>query len=103
MNIYENIPHQFDDEITDTIIKGKNIRIERIVSDGQTTPENFWYDQNENEWLTLIDGKATLLFENGKEITLKKGDTLLIKSHEKHKVTYTSHNPVCLWLCVFYK
>jgi cupin 2 domain-containing protein len=76
-----------------------NARIERIVSTGQVSG---WYDQTETEFVALLEGTATIEFGNGNTVALSKGDTLLIEPHERHRVTYTSDNPPCVWLCVFY-
>ena len=101
MNIFKAIPSP-DEEITEILYETENTRIERIVSCGQSSPDGFWYDQNEDEWLTLLEGQAILRFED-KTVTLGSGDCLLIKAHEKHRVEYTSKEPSCIWLCVFSK
>ncbi len=101
-NIFENIPDKLNDELLELLAEGKNVRIERIVSQGQTTPENSWYDQNENEFVLLLKGEAKLLFENNSEITLKAGDYLTIPAHVKHRVSYTSVSEKCVWLTVFF-
>jgi cupin 2 domain-containing protein len=79
------------------------VRIERIVSSGQTSPESGWYDQNENEWVIVLEGFGTIQFEDGSEITLKKGDFVNIPAHTKHKVSETDKNNITIWLAVFYK
>ncbi|MDJ0730698.1 MAG: cupin [Crocosphaera sp.] len=66
-----------DQEFFETIINNKNIKIERIISTGQTTPEGMWYDQEQDEWVIL-----------------------LIKAHEKHRVIFTSSDPACIWLAI---
>ena len=39
--------------------KGEKItKIERIVSRGHASPEDFWYDQEENEWVMVVKGTA---------------------------------------------
>ena len=48
LNLYSNIPEKLSDEIVDVIFQSEIIRIERIISDGQASPDNFWYDQDEN-------------------------------------------------------
>jgi cupin 2 domain-containing protein len=98
-NIY-NTPKQIEsNEFFENIAKG-DVRIERILSSGQTTPIDEWYDQESDEWVILLDGNATIIFENTEEISLQKGDYFLIKAHEKHRVTYTSIQPPCVWLAV---
>jgi cupin 2 domain-containing protein len=101
-NIFENVPAELKEELFETLAKNKNIRIERIISLGQTTPENKWYDQDENEFVLLLKGEAELLFESEEKQKLKSGDYLIIPAHLKHRVVYTSENPECIWLTVFY-
>ncbi len=55
------------------------------------------YDQSENEWIIVLEGAGTVLFEDGREVSLKKGDYLTILSHSKHKEhTYRRDHPSCL-------
>ena len=99
MNIFELPPLPLTDELTSILAKSGNVRIERIVSAGQVSG---WYDQTETEFVALLDGNATIEFEDNVTEGLKKGDTLLIKPHERHRVSYTSSEPPCIWLCVFF-
>lgn len=39
---------------------------------------------------------------NNKKLQLEKGDTVLINRGEKHRVSYTSKNPCCIWICIFF-
>jgi len=99
MNIYEMPCLPGDDEVISVLEQNDKVRIERIVSTGQ---QSDWYDQEESEYVILLEGRAQLVFAEGRTITLEKGDTLLIPPHQKHRVTYTSADPPCIWLCVFY-
>lgn len=99
MNIFENIPQTPTEELFTTLLTSQNIKIERIVSQGEVSSE--WYDQEQNEWLVLLQGFAVLEFED-KSVELKNGDTLNIPAHVKHKVSFTSTTPQCIWLVVFY-
>lgn len=99
-NIFENIFLNGDEEEVKTISKFKNVRIERIISTGQASG---WYDQDEDEWVCLVKGKAQLEFKDSEPIDLKEGDTLFLKAHRLHRVSYTSKNPECIWICVFAK
>jgi len=101
MNIFDisNLP--LTEELTEILIQNKNVRIERIISSGQVSPDGFWYDQDENEFVVLLQGDAIIEYENDR-IKLESGDTLLIPAHKKHRVSYTSIKPVCVWLCIFY-
>ena len=100
MNIFDMPPLPLPEELTTTILaKSGNIRIERIISTGQVSD---WYDQTEAEFVVLLGGSAKIEFECGKVVALSKGDTLLIAPHERHRVSHTSSEPPCVWLCVFY-
>lgn len=98
-NIYDSPNSSVIDEYYENIVNG-DVRIERIISTGQTTPDDKWYDQETDEWVILLEGNAIILFEDSVEISLQKGDYILIKAHEKHRVTYTSTEPECIWLAV---
>ena len=76
-----------------------DVRIERIVSTGQVSG---WYDQDETEFVALLEGTAVIEYDSGRRVEMHKGDTLLIQPRERHKVAYTSTAPPCIWLCVFY-
>jgi cupin 2 domain-containing protein len=102
-NIFESIPRNIDAELFEDILKSPNVKIERIISKGQSSPEAGWYDQEENEWVIVIEGKAVLEFEKGGSITLNKGNYLNIPAHSKHKVSWTDPNQATIWLAIFYR
>ena len=91
-----------DEEITEILSQGKGLRIERIVSCGQVSEDDFWYDQPEHEFVMVLQGEAKIMFENRGEQFLHQGDYLVIPPHQKHRVVYTSVNPKCIWLAVFF-
>lgn len=92
-----------DKEHFHLLYSDKNIRIERIISFGQVTRNNVWLDQKKDEWVILLQGKAEILFENNiNKASLKKGDYILIPSHCKHRITFTSSNPPCIWLAIHF-
>lgn len=91
-----------NEEIVEILTQRKNIRIERIISSGQISLGDFWYDQAEYEFVIVLQGEAKIVFENREEQFLRQGDYLIIPPHEKHRVSYTSINPICIWLTVFY-
>ena len=98
-NIYK-LPQEVSQlEKFEQIVSGKNIQIERIISKGQTTPSGKWYDQTTDEWVILLQGEAELSYDDTR-VKLKAGDYLLIPAHKKHRVEYTSIEPVCIWLAV---
>ena len=99
MNIYEMPPLPLSEEVTTILTENENIRIERIISTGQVSD---WYEQDETEFVVLLEGNAVIEYENDKSIKMSKGDTLLIKPYERHRVSFTSSEPPCVWLCIFY-
>lgn len=101
-NILDQIPQQLDKEIFTELLKADGIRIERIVSTGQTSPAHGWYDQTESEWIILIQGSATIEFDTGETHKLNGNDFLNIPAHTKHKVSKTDKASQTIWLAVFY-
>ncbi len=99
-NIFEHIAEAGEEEQFDLLFKSPNCRIDRIVSSGHSSPKGFWYDQENDEFILLVQGEAVLEFEDHK-VTLKAGDYLYIPKNCKHRVEQTSINPACIWLCVF--
>ncbi len=88
------------EELFESIIENENIKIERIVSQGQISPDGFWYNQPLDEWVILLNGNAVIVFEDEVENHLNVGDYLFIPAHTLHRVTFTSISPPCIWLAV---
>lgn len=90
-----------DAEFLEVLEAAPGMRVERIVSEGHASPEGFWYDQDETEWVALLQGDAELEFADGGRRSLKAGDWLTIPAHVRHRVAYTSSEPPCVWIAVF--
>lgn len=91
-----------DEEVIEVLMEGRqdrSFRLERILSCGQVSPDGFWYDQEQDEWVVLLRGRARLTFEGG-DLSLAPGDSLLIPAGCRHRVTFTSVSPPCLWLAL---
>jgi len=102
-NIYSNVPDRMPEEIIETLADSGKVRIERIISDAHSSPEEFWYDQDENEWVLLLEGSAGLRFEeSGEVLVLKPGDWVDIAAHVRHRVEWTDAKQKTVWLAVFY-
>jgi len=99
MNIFDLPALPLSEELITILAETSNARIERIISMGQISD---WYDQPETEFVVLLEGSAVIEYLNDKTVTLSKGDTLLIEPHECHRVIFTSTEPPCVWLCVFF-
>ena len=100
-NILGNIANHIPEELFETIVQTPGGRIERIVSKGQRSPAQFWYDQDQAEWVLVVKGHARLAFEDG-IVELRAGDYLNIAPHQKHRVDWTSPDEETVWLAVFY-
>lgn len=84
-------------EIFEELLRCRNVRIERIVSSDR--PDTAIYDQNQDEWVCLLQGEAELWLA-GERITLGVGDHVFIPAHTPHRVLRTSGDPPCIWLAV---
>ena len=100
-NIFDKIIVDKEEENFFEIFKNETIKIEKIVSNGQISPENFWYEQEKSEFILLLEGFAILEFEN-REVELKKGDCINIKAKQKHRVKFTILDEPTIWFAVFY-
>ncbi len=90
-----------DDELFTDLLHADSVRIERIVSTGQTTPAGQWYDQEEDEWVALLQGEAILEYDTGENLRLSAGDHILLPARCRHRVAYTSTEPPCIWIAIF--
>lgn len=100
-NIFEKVLVNKNEEQFFEIFKNETIKVEKIVSNGQKSPENFWYEQEKNEYILLLSGSAILQFEDF-EIELEKGDCLNISAMKKHRVKFTSLSEPTIWFAIFY-
>lgn len=97
-NVFDNLPKEvLPQEVFETLHQNKHLKLERIISTGQTSD---WYDQAHDEWVILLQGHATLTFEDDNEINLKSGDYTFIGAHRKHRVSWTNPDEVCVWLAL---
>ena len=102
-NLFANVPTHLTEELVDVLVSNEHVRIERIISTGQTSPNNFWYDQDEVEWVLLLKGEAKILFEGNDDLTsLLPGDHLTIAAHQRHRIEWTSLDEPTVWLAIFY-
>jgi len=103
-NVFDAIAGNLPEEITQTLLEREGVRIESIVSTGQASPEGFWYDQAEHEWVLLLTGSAGLEIEGEVEVrTLKIGDFLLLPAHQRHRVVWTDTHTETIWLAIFFR
>jgi len=102
-NLFSNLPTNSTEELVEVLAENKHVRIERIVSTGQASPEGFWYTQEQAEWVVVLKGEAKLFFErDDTPIHMKPGDHVTIPAHRKHRVERTSLDEPTVWLAVFF-
>ena len=106
-NLFAAIPTELPRELIEVLHQAGDLRIERIVSRGQASPPDFWYDQAEHEWVLLLQGAARLRVVNhiGDEqmLELRPGDYLHLPARQRHRVDWTAEDEVTIWLAVFYQ
>jgi cupin 2 domain-containing protein len=103
LNLLAPLPDPEAAERVDTLLTRPGLRIERIVSRGQVSPPEFWYDQAEAEWVLLLAGAARLRFADETEARLLgPGDWVDIAPHHRHRVDWTDPTVPTIWLAVFY-
>jgi cupin 2 domain-containing protein len=103
-HFWRGLPPALPDEISQTLLSGRDFRMERIVSHGQHSPPGFWYDQHEHEWVLLLEGAAMLRFEDGDRLLhLAPGMHAHIAAHERHRVEWTAPGVNSVWLALFYR
>lgn len=100
-NLFADLPdHLAEEQLTD-LLAAPGLRIERIVSHAQASPEGFWYDQDWSEWVVVLSGSAGLLFEGEAEPRrLGPGDYVQIPARTRHRVAWTAVGEKTVWLAV---
>jgi cupin 2 domain-containing protein len=101
-NLFAQLPQQLPEEVFDALLQADGLRIERIVSRGQCSAADEWYDQADNEWVVLLQGAARLGFADGSSRQLGPGDYLHIPAHSRHRVEWTDPEQTSIWLAVHY-
>lgn len=101
-NLFADLPASAEAELFSAILSRPGVRIERIVSTGQTTPENEPYDQDHDEWVVVLKGAARLWLDGRGDHDLTPGDHLLIPARCRHRVVWTATTEPTVWLAVHF-
>lgn len=92
------------EERVELLLTTPHWRLERIHSCEASSPPGFWYEQNEQEWVCLLQGQASLQFaDEGSARQLQTGESLLISSGRRHRVLATDPHPGTIWLALFWR
>lgn len=100
-NLFSNIPSSLPQELFETILSKPNVRIERIVSHGHSSPEGVWYDQDQHEFVVLLQGAARLRFDDD-VVEMTPGSFIDIPAHKRHRVEWTDPQQQTIWLAIHY-
>ncbi len=101
--LLDNLPDSVAVESLEVLAEGRDVRIERIVSHGHASPDKFWYDQPQTEFVLLLTGRALVQFEGEDEPRdLWPGNYLVIPAHCRHRVAWTTIDAPSVWLAMHY-
>jgi cupin 2 domain-containing protein len=100
-SLFDGSQQPLAEEIVQTLVSASDVRIERIVSHGQCSPEGFWYDQAQHEWVAVLRGAARLRFEH-RTVEMNPGDFINIPAHQRHRVEWATPDEPTVWLAVHY-
>ncbi len=104
VNLFTAADKPGSNEVFEELLSGGKFRLERIVSTGQSTPLDDWYDQEDDEWVVLLAGAARLRFEGqANEIELRPGDYINIPAHCRHRVEWTDPAQSSVWLALHFQ
>ena len=101
-NLFEQLPADLKQEAFDTLLKHGQLKVERIVSKGHTSPADFWYEQEQHEWVVLLKGAAIIQLEGEGEHHLKPGSFLNLPAQMRHRVAWTEPDTETIWLAIHY-
>jgi cupin 2 domain-containing protein len=99
-NLLRDLPDARSIEVFESLLESPGCRIERIVSLGQTTPEDEWWMQDRDEWVLVLAGHAGLTLENHETQPMAAGDYLFIPAGTRHRVEWTHPIVPTVWLAV---
>ncbi len=103
-NIFKPLITATTGEVFEKLLNTSHLTVERIVSTGQATPADEWYDQEQDEWVILLSGSAGLLFETENIVqVLRPGDYVHIPAHQRHRVEWTDLSQPTVWLALHYQ
>lgn len=94
-NIHDDAAVPASGERFDTLLRHRNLHVERIISSRDIRATECVQEQD--EWVLLVEGSATLLID-GQTTELCAGDHVFLPARTPHTVTAVSQGAV--WLAV---
>ena len=101
-NLLSGLPDSLPEELFQTLLTSPHFRVERIVSLGHASPEGFWYDQAQHEWVLLVAGAARLRFEGEEPFEMVPGSFVHVPARRRHRVEWTDPTRPTVWLAIHY-
>ena len=103
-HLLTDLPTALAAEQFDTLLQDEDCRLERIISIGHATAPGDWFDQDEDEWVVVLQGRAAVRFaDEAVARSLAAGDYLWIPARCRHRVEWTSATPPVVWLALHLK
>jgi mannose-6-phosphate isomerase-like protein (cupin superfamily) len=99
-NLLAKLPAAKRAEAFTELLSRPGLRLERIVSRGQSTPGDEPMVQDRDEWVLLLEGEAGIRIEYSAEVKLGAGDYLMIAAGQRHWVTFTAKDRATVWLAL---
>lgn len=99
-NLLKSLPLTDESESFETLFATSEVKIERIVSRGHRSQDDFWYEQERNEWVLVLKGSAKLSFVDEPDVIMEEGDYVLIPALKHHRVAWTDPDLTTVWLAV---
>lgn len=102
-NILQDLPSAQSAEVFSDVLTQPNLRIERIVSQGQCCAKGEYYDQDHAEWVLLLQSGAQLDMEiDGavQRLDLTIGSCVFIPAHCRHRVHQSAADEKTVWLAI---
>ena len=102
-NLFKDPAVRSGNEFFETMVAAAGVRLERIVSHGQSTATGTWLQQADNEWVLLLSGCAKLALEQEQgSLVLEPGDHIFIPAGCRHRVEWTDPAQKTVWLTLHY-
>lgn len=102
-DLLSGLPETLTAERFETLLRKPGVRVERILSQGQSTPAGDWYNQTWDEWVLVLQGAARLTVEGAEQpISLAPGQAIWLPAHCRHRVDWTPPDQVTVWLALHF-
>ena len=101
-NLFDRIPIDLEEEVFQQLFENDHVKVERIVSKGHCSPQGFWYEQEQSEWVLLLKGAAIVRVDGEGDHHLEPGSFLNLPAHKRHRVQWTRPDTETIWLAIHY-